>query len=339
MNILHITAHLGDGAGKAIGGLARMGNREGKHTHRILMLEQPKKLNHVSVCMDAGVEVFGRERLDDSLRQADVIVINWWGGKAMDSFLAEYPTFPCKTLLWSHVNGVMPPKFPGDFPTRFDGLVAASQFTPDNVDWEGELVYGIGDFSPEDVAVKTGYAINNGVFKIGYVGMPGYKRFPSDCMDYFKEVVRQIPHARFVMAGETSDEFKQDVKNHGLERYFEFRGWVDNVRELMPTFDVFGYLMRPDTTATTENSVIEAMAAGLPCVVSKRPIGKYLLEDGVSGFLEDSPMKYAHSMVKLYDSMELRRQVGHSARDYTVEKYNAKDNLQRFNKAIVHKKR
>ena len=326
---------MGDGAGKAIGGLARLGNSQGRYTHRILLLDRPVKLNHIECCRQSGIEILGRSDLNQAISQADVVIISWWGGRVMDEFLAGFQKTPCRVLLWSHVNGYFPPKFPDGFVKQFDGLLATSRFTLQNPDWNNnsELVYGFGDFSPANIVVKSDYTIKDDLFKIGYVGMPGYKRFPPNAMDYFAEVIKLILGVKFIMAGEVSDEFRTDIKNYGFEQYFEFLGWVDNVNDLLLSFDVFGYLMKQDTTATTENSVIEAMAVALPCVVSKRPIGKYLLDDNISGILIDNPSEYANVMYRIYRDIVLRESLGRKALEYVVDKYNAYDNLARFNSA------
>ncbi len=334
MNILHITAHMGDGAGKAIGGLAISGSRAGEHTHRILLLDMPQKQNHIERCRNSGVEILGRDSLPGALTDADIVVISWWGGAAMESFLAEFPEIPCRTLLWSHKNGYFDPPFPRGFVQRFDGLLATSPYTLENPDWneDGSLVYGFGDFSP-NVPVKTDYRVKVGCFTVGYVGMPSYKRLPSNCMDYFAAVIRAIPNVRFVMAGESSEDFRRDIEQRGLSQHFDLLGWVADIPNLLPTFDVFGYLIRPDSSATTENSVIEAMAAALPCIVSKWPIGKYLLDDGMSGLLEDGPEEYAAAISRLYADVQLRRQIGMAAREYVIASYHADENLKRFNTA------
>jgi glycosyltransferase involved in cell wall biosynthesis len=218
---------------------------------------------------------------------------------------------------------------------KFDGLLASSPFTLGNTDWSknSALVYGFGDFEPKNTIAKTDFSIKNDKFTIGYVGMPSYKRLPLNAMDYFAEAIRLIPNVRFVMAGEVSDEFRRDIEKNGFEQYFDLLGWVSDIPALLQTFDVFGYLMRPDTSATTENSVLEAMAAGVPCVISKHPIGKYLLEDKVSGFLADNPKEYGQLLSTLYTDSGLRKQIGEAGREYAINNYCTDDNMKRFNDA------
>ena len=333
MNILHIATHLGDGAGKAIGGLAILGSHFGEHTHRILLLDKPVKLNHIERCQSNGIKILERTMIEEAISAADVVVLSWWGGAVMDSFLADFPEIPCRVLLWSHKNGYFDPPFPVGFADSFDGFLATTPFTLENPDWckNSTLVYGFGDFIPEEMSVKTNYNLNGDSFIVGYVGMPGYKRLPLDSMNYFSEVIRLIPNVRFMMAGETSDEFRYDIERCGFEKHFDLLGWCSDIPSLLFKFDVFGYLMRPDTSATTENSVIEAMAAALPCVISKRPIGKYLIDDTFSGILVDSPTEYGRVMAKLYADDNLRRNIGKAGREYTMRNYQTSDNMKRFN--------
>ena len=332
-NILHITVHMGDGAGKAIGGLAIMGSRSGKFTHRILLLDTPIKMNHIEKCKDNGIEIFKRDKTNDAIATADIVVLSWWGGTVMDSFLSEFTEIPCRVLLWSHKNGYYDPPFPEGFVETFDALLATSPFTLENQNWQKKLhalVYGFGDFRPENVPVKTDYHLNGDIFTIGYVGTPSYKKLPGNYLEYCKAVKQKIPNCHFVLAGEISDELRRDIDQHHMKPYFDLHGWVDDIYTLLKTFDVFGYLLRQDTFATTENAVIEAMASAVPVVVSKYPIGNYLLEDGISGFLADEPDEYGNIMYELYKDETLRGRIGKAGRMHTIQTYSTDENLKRF---------
>ena len=108
---------------------------------------------------------------------------------------------------------------------------------------------------------------------------------------------------------------------------------MSDVGKLLLTFDVFGYLLCEETSATTENSVLEALAAGVPSVISRKPIGKYLFDDGVSGFLTDSPKHYGEILAKLYADEQLRVQIGRAGREHAIRTYRSDENLTRFNSA------
>ena len=88
MNILHIAAHLGGGAGKAISGIAIQGQQLFSDTHRILLLQQPEKDGYVKECDAQGIEIQLWTGDYELLRWADVIVVSWWNHPAMAAFFA-----------------------------------------------------------------------------------------------------------------------------------------------------------------------------------------------------------------------------------------------------------
>jgi glycosyltransferase involved in cell wall biosynthesis len=334
MNILHIAAHMGDGGGKAISGIAIMGS-QGDDRHNIMLLEPPRKLNHIERCHNAGIRVFAAKDADieAEIAEADVVVVNWWGKSAMTSFVQNFPQVPCRIALWAHINGLNWPPLPPEMVNLCECLLATSQVILDNPQFvvPSTLVYGMGDFVPEDMPYKQDYTLRGDTFTIGYVGMPAYNRQPDNFLNYARAVIAKIPNCHFVMAGECSDEFKRDVEQSGISSYFTLTGWTIDVPRILQMFDAFGYLMRPGLLATTENSVIEAQAAGLPMVVSAFPIGKYLLQDGTTGLLADTPDDYACALHELYASENLRERIGRAAREYAIRIYRAGENLERFN--------
>ncbi len=333
MYILHIASHLGDGAGKAISGLAILGSADNLDTHRILLLEKPRKTNHIEACQKQGIQVLPKDILTEAINWADVVVLNWWGGTVMEKFLENFPQNPCRLMLWLHKNGFYDPPLPEKLVGMCDHLLVTSPLTLTNTAWkDGTLVYGFGDFRPEKLLPKRNYGLQSDRFVIGYVGMPSYKRFPENAVDYFKVVVDVIPKVQFIMVGEYSEEFRCDLERADLLEHVKLLGWRKDVYALLAGFDVFGYLLRSDTFATTENSVLEAMAMGLPVVMPRKPIGKYVLGEG-NGFLIETPLEFADAMRKLYQSQSLRAEKGQAARRYVLENYNVEDNMQRFEKA------
>ncbi|MBR2895809.1 MAG: hypothetical protein IKC03_09165, partial [Oscillospiraceae bacterium] len=188
MNILHIAAHLGDGAGKAIGGMSILDCANGNQ-NKILLLQKPKKRNHIDRCLTAGIEFPDIENLETELAWADVVVLNWWGSPAMDAWLQQFPAVPCRVVLWAHKNGFFDPPLSERLVNSCDALMVTSPFTKEK--WsDGQLIYGFGDFDPELVMPKTDYNGKEDTFLIGYIGSPSYKKLPLDIIDYMHAVLR-----------------------------------------------------------------------------------------------------------------------------------------------------
>lgn len=338
MNILHITAHLGGGAGKAISGIALQGQRQFGDTHRILLLQEPEKSGYVRACRDGGVEtaVWSGDKLP--LDWADVIVVSWWDHPAMVRFLYELPPLSAPLILWSHVNGCCYPYLPFRLADQFDAVMFTSPFSLENPVWTEEerlrirerawVVYGIGQFSPEQFVPKEDYA-NGGDFVIGYAGTLNYGKLHPEFVNYCQAVCEEIPSARFVMAGDRDPNLERDIRSAGLADRFFFPGFVPDVPALMCSFDVFGYLLNPSHYGTTENVLLEAMACGVPVVARRQNVERYIVPED-TGCLVENARQYGEVLLRLYRVPALRERLGRRGRAHVQTAYRAETNTAVF---------
>lgn len=336
MNILHIAAHLGGGAGKAISGIAIQGQQLFSDTHRILLLQQPEKDGYVKECDAQGIEIQLWTGDYELLRWADVIVVSWWNHPAMAAFLQELRRISAPLLLWSHINGCHYPILPYDFASAFDGIMITSPYTLQNPHWrvserqaiQAEIVWGIGRFAPENIPVKTGYQ-NKDIFTIGYVGTLGYGKIHPRFVEYCNAVCHAVPEARFVLAGDPDAALARDLSAAGLSGRIEFTGYVSDVPALMCSFDAFGYILNPEHYGTTENTILEAMACGIPVVAALQGAERFIVPAS-AGVLVSSPEDYAVQMAFLWKHPALREQLGRGARAHVLQKYRSAENTTRF---------
>jgi glycosyltransferase involved in cell wall biosynthesis len=331
MKILHIAAHLGAGAGKAIAGLI-LSDRSNQHS--VVLLAEPKKTNHIERLEKRGINIscIWENDIQIAINDSDIVILNFWGHDSLYKFLREFPQIPCRIALWSHVNGVLGIPLPVSLLKSCDRFLSTSEFT---LDYPHDVIYGFGDYDANIFPCKENYALTQAdSFTIGFVGSPNYQKLAGDFVDYCLAVVERIPQARFVMAGEMSDDLMADIAASGMTNKFSFYGWVDNTTGLHAAFDVFGYPTAKNSFATTENVILEAMAAGVPTVLSSSPFGKYQLVDKESGFLFDTVQEYAEIMFNLYSDMDLREQIGKAGREYCKHKYSAERNVAAFDTAM-----
>jgi glycosyltransferase involved in cell wall biosynthesis len=84
-----------------------------------------------------------------------------------------------------------------------------------------------------------------------------------------------------------------------------------------------------------DNSVLEAMAAGLPVLISREPIGRLLVRDGETGVIVDSPQDYAAALRRLFENTAERELLGTAARQDAIRHCGAAENLRRFDAAVM----
>ena len=131
-------------------------------------------------------------------------------------------------------------------------------------------------FSPRKRTRKEG-----GVFRIGFVG----RLSPEKNVRFFAKLERALEKRGFL-------NFSIVFVGHGTERRWlegnltraEFLGVLHNeaLAEAYANMDVFAF---PSRTDTFGNVVLEALASGVPAVVTDTGGPKYVVDHGISGFV------------------------------------------------------
>jgi glycosyltransferase involved in cell wall biosynthesis len=100
----------------------------------------------------------------------------------------------------------------------------------------------------------------------------------------FALVRAAIPGARLVMIGEgpERERLESSVRLNGLADAVLFTGARNDVRALLPAFDVY---INSSTTEGTSLAILEAMAAGLPVVATRVGGTPEVVVDGMTGLL------------------------------------------------------
>lgn len=339
MRILHIAAHMGAGAGKAISGMAIS---DGANKHRIILLDKPEKLDHIVRCRQNGIAVLicaQKEQVKREVSETDVVVVDWWHHPLTYKTLAGISEIPSRIVLWSHVNGLNYPRLKPEFAAGFDACMFTSKASFQNPDWNHEeragiqersdLVYGMGDFQPQGFPAKQRYDIRHKV-RIGYVGSLDYAKLHPDFARWLKAAIDCDKNIRFEIAGDLTQALSEDVEKMGISKNVQFLGFRTDIQKLLPSWDIFIYLLNPFNFATTENALLEAMASGLPVVASDGDVERTIIEDGENGFLAADKNIFAQKIKELSENTELRKALGRKAREDMIEKYDAERNLFRF---------
>ena len=140
-------------------------------------------------------------------------------------------------------------------------------------------------------------------------------------LDAFGRVHARHPAARLVVAAKASHHRYADR----VEACLAARPWRDAVRmhlnsprvpELMAASDVFAFATAPDSNDSLPRVLLEAQAAGLPCVVTGTTGCGEAVADGVSGFVVDyDAAAMADALDTLVRDPGLRRRFGDAGRD------------------------
>lgn len=154
-------------------------------------------------------------------------------------------------------------------------------------------------------------------------------------------VVRDVPDARFIIAGEGElrAALERQIREHGLEKHVILLGFRPDVLSLHKAFDVF---VMSSVTEGLGTSVLDAMACGKPIVATAAGGIPEVIEDGLTGLLVEprDPAAMAAAIVRLLGDATLRRQLGEACLATARERFSAErmvlDTLRVYRRLAPH---
>lgn len=127
--------------------------------------------------------------------------------------------------------------------------------------------------------------------------------------------------------GSLRAQLEQYVANENLAPIVQFLGYRGDVMEILKASDVF---VLPSRYEAMPISLLEAMASGLPCIVTDVGDNAKVVEDGISGIVvpPENPEVLATALKKVLADPKMRRVMGEAARreaqQYSVERMAAR---------------
>lgn len=138
--------------------------------------------------------------------------------------------------------------------------------------------------SRDPVAKKRSLGLDPRRPLVGFVGWLLPIKGPMHLLNAMARVWGKHPDAVLVMVGkgELEAKLRQRVAAMNADDRVKFLGWREDVREVMPLFDVF---VLPSLNEGMGRVLVEAMAAGVPVVASRTGGIPDLVRDGETGIL------------------------------------------------------
>jgi glycosyltransferase involved in cell wall biosynthesis len=143
-------------------------------------------------------------------------------------------------------------------------------------------------------------------------------------------VIKEVPNARFLLCGTgpLEGEFKEAVRNCNLSPYVYFAGHVANkeLPKYLKSADIYVSCSLSDGASV---SLLEAMACGLPVVVSDVPAILEWVSNGKNGFIVPGrdPAALARKIIELSKDSSLRRQFSRENLDIARKRADWERNL------------
>jgi glycosyltransferase involved in cell wall biosynthesis len=161
-----------------------------------------------------------------------------------------------------------------------------------------------------ELFAPTRRTVHDGVLRLGYVGRTTPEknvRFIRDLEVGLRKV--GVPPFRFLIVGDGSERewLRENLDAADLPGIL--RG--ERLAEAYANMDVFVF---PSRTDTFGNVVLEAFASGTAAVVTDAGGPRFIVQDGVTGFIAGTGGQFIEQTARLLRDSELRAKMGQTAR-------------------------
>lgn len=150
-------------------------------------------------------------------------------------------------------------------------------------------------------------------------------------------VIKKEDRARFLIigSGPLTDKFKKRIKDLNIEKYVRFTGTISNdlLGRYLVASDIY---VSPSLSDGTSVSLLEAMACGLPVVVTDVDAIMEWVTDGVNGFVvpKRNSLMLAQKIIELIREENLRKSFGKENRRIAEHRASWQNTMKAFEIAL-----
>ena len=319
IRVLHLTAHLGGGVGRALSALSLAAAAAGRPTrHDFVTLEVPEKRAFADRITGLGGAVHVRpsaSRLAELVADADVVQLEYWNHPATLAALCSLPeALPTRLVVWSHVSGLHSPVVPSALVMAAHRFIFTSPCSPGasgrhpHVD----VVASSGGFDhlPEARLREPAPARR---LRMGYAGTLSFSKLHPQYADLVADIAAPGTSVRLIGDDTNREALQARARERGRPDLFEFRGYREDVASELGALDVLLYLLNPRHYGTTENALLEAMALGVVPIVLDNPVERLIVRHGETGFVARTGGDAAACAARLATEPDLLARLGTAA--------------------------
>lgn len=185
------------------------------------------------------------------------------------------------------------------------------------------LPNGVDPAHYQDIAEHSVYQSAPGAHQtVVCLARLSYQKGQDTLLQAWRLMQERMPPARLILAGEgrSRAQLERLATGLGVADTVEFAGLVRDTKSLLAAARVF---VLPSRFEGMPNALLEAMAAGLPCVATRVSGSEDIIVDGQSGLLvpPDDPEALASALLTILTDPQRAHALGREARARVIDAF------------------
>jgi glycosyltransferase involved in cell wall biosynthesis len=339
ISVLHLTAHLGGGIGKALSGLVVNSPAESGIDHSIVCLEKPEKTQFLEQLSNSGCPVTvapDHSTLVKLIEASDIVQLEWWGHPASIAALCSASLPAMRLMVWCHVSGIHTPIIPARliesshrciFTSPCSYQAAEVELLMPTTKSKMDVIHSAGGFDGFEMPERRW----DDPIVAGYLGSLNFAKLHPRYVEFLAAV--DIPGFSVRMIGDIANReiLEKQCRDVNKPDMLQFRGYTTDAASELAAINIFPYLLNPQHYGTTENALLEAMAMGVVPIVLDNPAERCLVTDKKTGLVVRNRQEFADAVSWLARNPEERLNIGNQAASTVRERFAAGKMTESFN--------
>ncbi len=334
MKLLHLIPDLGPGGpARSLCVLAEESLRTTSGLHHSVIAVGPPTYMPVRLKLKRlGVAVLANtapDSIDDAIRDADVVILHFWNTPVLWQLLAR-PLPDARYVIWAKVEGTHAPQRLA--PVLLDSA-QCTIFTaapPDRLAMPSACVVpGLVETARVANVVPTAHSGLNA----DYLGTLSAGKLHPAFFEMMDNVSAPDLAVRYG-GGALDPTFAPRLEATRHPGRFRSLGFVEDIGQVLAASDIFAYPLAPQTYASSDKALQEAMLAGVPPVILPHGGPQRFVENGVTGIVASDESHFTEAVESLCRDTAQRRVLGARAQRFARDAFQPAPHVARFMEAV-----
>jgi len=278
-----------------------------------------------------------KDVLIDLVQHSDIVLLHYWNHPLLTRLLVVDGLPPSRFLCWCHISGLWEPSiipqhlidicekviFTSTISKQSDYLAKQILVSPNKFD----TIHSTRDLKPY-LRISEHREYVETAKKLLYIGTVSFSKLHPTSLSIISQLLK-LGFQITLVGGPDHNSLYQQI-SHNIDN-IQFVGEVVDIIPYLTDADIFIYPLSQRHYGTGEQSILEAMASGLPVVAFNNPAEAAILQDKETGFLVTSPSEFVKSVISIANSPTLRQQVGTASAKKVQSNYTIAQNTVAFN--------